>query len=99
VRVRQAGKTSSSIILPRSESMEARVISQTNILTEEIAHSPGFNRHNQVLSKRAMISGRNFIKDLKTKDKIIGRLLHLLFYKSAGYVENLTMFLPEFFAL
>lgn len=38
VRVRQVGKTSSRNILSRSESMEAQVISQTNILMEDIAH-------------------------------------------------------------
>lgn len=37
VRVRQVGKTSSRSILSRSESMEAMIISQTNILLEDIA--------------------------------------------------------------
>ncbi|WP_368542316.1 hypothetical protein [Enterobacter soli] len=37
VRVRQVGKVLSRNILSRSESMEARVISQTNILLEDIA--------------------------------------------------------------
>ncbi|MCZ7834981.1 hypothetical protein [Atlantibacter hermannii] len=38
VRVRQLGKASSRKILSRSELMEARVISQTNILIEDIEH-------------------------------------------------------------